>query len=140
MSTAINKPANEPYGYKIIHQPFDSEPRYFSGADYKFHFYSGTDDLPGDREFEVVREAIRKWNNIGGFSFRIQEESKPWLDLPVNFGRDYHSHFSWRYPWPSLINVLHGITEQQLQLLIFGLKFLVEKLMKLILLLMMTIL
>jgi len=100
MSTAINKPANEPYGYKIIHQPFDSEPRYFSGAEYKFHFYSGTDDLPGDREFEVVREAIREWNNIGGFSFRIQEESKPWLDLPVNCGRDYHSHFSWRYPWP----------------------------------------
>jgi len=100
MSTAINKPANEPYGYKIIHQPFDSEPRYFSGAEYKFHFYSGTDDLPGDREFEVVREAIREWNNIRGFSFRIQEESKPWLDLPVNCGRDYHSHISWRYPWP----------------------------------------
>ncbi|MDT7886780.1 MAG: hypothetical protein RQ968_05355 [Thermoproteota archaeon] len=99
MSMTANKPANEPYGYKIIHQPFDPEPRYIPGAKYKFHFYSGTDDLPGDREFEVVREAIREWNNIGGFSFIIEEEQKPVFETSNLCWFDGHNHIGWGYPW-----------------------------------------
>jgi len=49
MSTATNKPANEPYGYTIIRSLFGyGEPRYFETAKYKFHFIRGTDDVPGD--------------------------------------------------------------------------------------------
>jgi hypothetical protein len=106
MSTTTNKPADQPYGYKIkrtcllwfIRCLAEGDPRYVPNAKYKFHFYSGTDDLPGDREFEIVREVIREWNNIGGFSFIIEEESKPSPESSSHCKLDYHNHIGWRYP------------------------------------------
>jgi hypothetical protein len=100
MST--NKPADQPYGYKIITEIVTGRVRYFQDAKYKFHFYYGTNDIPGDREFDAVRNAIKTWNNLKGFSFRIEEETKPWLESPfvcnpLNLIPDYHSHISWKH-------------------------------------------
>jgi hypothetical protein len=102
MSTATNKPANEPYGYTIIRSLFGyGEPRYFENAKYKFHFIRGTDDVPGDGEFEAVRNAARNWNNIRGFSFIIEEETRPVRDSTFHCSGDRHSHIGWRHPEPT---------------------------------------
>jgi hypothetical protein len=122
MST--NKPADQPYGYILVrtcaypHPPqyeclLPGPPRYFPNAKYKFHFYSGTKDIPGDLEFDAIRNAIKTWNSLKGFSFRIEEEPKPWPESPLICGPlglvpDSHSHIGWKHMDTSLFDTCFG--------------------------------
>ncbi|MDT7892080.1 MAG: hypothetical protein RQ952_04985 [Thermoproteota archaeon] len=105
MSMTTNKPVDQPYGYLILRdRVIWWQPIYFQDAKYKFHFVIGTDDMTGESEFDAVREAVREWNNLIGFTFKIEEESKPWLESPFICFPDFHSHISWKhvqYPIPS---------------------------------------
>jgi hypothetical protein len=104
MSMTTNKPADQPYGYLILRDRINWwQPIYFQDAKYKFHFFIGTDDMPGESEFDAVREAVREWNNLIGFTFKMEEESKPWLESPFICFPDFHNHISWKhvqYPIP----------------------------------------
>jgi hypothetical protein len=96
MSTTTNKPANEPYGYLLIKQRGTGLIRYVPPATYRFHFIGGTDDLPGDREYQAFRRAVNTWNNLRGFSFRITEETSiPPFEMYLPCSYDIHNHVSW---------------------------------------------
>jgi hypothetical protein len=110
-----NNPADQPYGYAIDRGCIIPSiygicilyggPRYFLNPIYKFHFIKGTDDVPGDGEFEAVREAIKEWNSLRGFSFKIEEEPKPSQESSFHCKLDYHNHIGWRYPQAALWNL-----------------------------------
>jgi hypothetical protein len=106
MSTATNKPANEPYGYTLERKCefgfgryciYYGEPRYIPNAMYRFHFIGGTDDLPGDLEYQAFRRAVNTWNSLRGFWFTIEEEQRPPNDNNNPCSADGHSHVSWRW-------------------------------------------
>jgi hypothetical protein len=99
MSMTTNKPADQPYGYGILRTWFGfGDPYYFSNARYTFHFIGGTNDIPGDAEYDAFRRAVNTWNSLRGFWFTIEEERRPPNDINYPCSADGHSHVSWAVP------------------------------------------
>jgi hypothetical protein len=91
-----SKPADQPYGYLVCgYINGRREPCYRENAMWIFHFIGGTNDIPGDAEYNAFRNATRTWNNLRGFWFSIIEEPRPPNDNNHPCRRDGHSHVSW---------------------------------------------